>query len=374
MKIACISTSRLPSGTANSIQAMKACHALAQLGHQVSLWVPETGEDPAWEALAAHYGLETPFDVRRLPSRPALKRYDFAWSSVNAARRWGADLIYTWLLSAANQAQWRGLPVIFELHDRPTGSLGPGLFRLLATSKGRKRILVITEALRSRVEQQLNILLPPEFTQIAPNGVDLNRYAGLPSPSAARAQLGLTERLTAGYTGHFYAGRGIEILVGLAKRFPQIQFLWVGGRDEDVAHWRAALQQIGVQNVTLTGFVPNARLPLYQAAADILLMPYETAIAGSSGGNSAEICSPMKMFDYLAAGRAILSSDLPVLHEVLDEGSAVFCPPEDLPAWERAFTALLDDPTRRADLGAQAHQDAERYSWTERARRALQGF
>ncbi len=374
MKIACISTARIPSGTANSIQAMKACHALAQLGQDVTLWAPETGEEPGWEALADHYGLETPFALRRLPSRPALRRYDFAFNAAAAARRWDADLVYTWLLPAAVLAQLRRLPVIFELHDRPTGNLGPGLFRRLATAKGRKRILVITEALRSRVERELNVKLPPALAQIAPNGVDAGRYANLPDPAAARQTLGLTEGLTAGYTGHFYAGRGVEILVGLAKRFPQTQFLWVGGREEDTVHWRAALQSIGLQNVTLTGFVPNSRLPLYQAAADILLMPYETAIAGSSGGNSAEICSPMKMFDYLAAGRAILSSDLPVLREVLNEGNALLCPPEDLIAWEHAFQSLLEDPDRRAGLSAKARRDARRYSWTERARRALEGW
>ncbi len=162
MRIACISTSRIPSGTANSIQAMKACHALAQLGHAVTLWVPQApGQESGWEALAAHYGLETPFEVRRLPSRPALKRYDFALAAVGAARKWGAELVYTWLLPAAALAQMRGLPVVFELHDRPTGSLGPALFRRLARSRGKQRILVITEALRSRVSRELESTPPP---------------------------------------------------------------------------------------------------------------------------------------------------------------------------------------------------------------------
>ena len=83
----------------------------------------------------------------------------------------------------------------------------------------------------------------------------------------------------------------------------------------------------------MTGFIENSKLPLYQAACDILLMPYENAIAGSSGGNSVDICSPMKMFEYMAVGRAIISSDLPVIHEVLDNETAFFCPPEDSSAW-----------------------------------------
>ena len=82
------------------------------------------------------------------------------------------------------------------------------------------------------------------------------------------------------------------------------------------------LEQGGIKNVHLTGFVPNEELPLYQAACDILLMPYEEAIAGSSGGDTARFASPMKAFEYMAAGRPILSSDLPVFREVLDEAFA----------------------------------------------------
>lgn len=103
-------------------------------------------------------------------------------------------------------------------------------------------------------------------------------------------------------------------------------------------------------------------------------MPYERSIAGSSGGNSADICSPMKMFDYLACGRAILSSDLPVLHEVLNENNAVFAPPENVQAWSAALRSLQADTQRRSALGRQARMDAERFSWRERARKALAGF
>ena len=84
----------------------------------------------------------------------------------------------------------------------------------------------------------------------------------------------------------------------------------MGGRPEDIAPWQAKLAQDGLNNVTITGFIPNSRLPLYQAAADILLMPYNRSISGSSGGDIARVINPMKMFDYLASGRAIAASDI----------------------------------------------------------------
>ena len=116
------------------------------------------------------------------------------------------------------------------------------------------------------------------------------------------------------------------------------------------------------------------QLPLYQAAGDVLLMPYETSIAGSSGGNSAEICSPMKMFDYLATGRVIISSDLPVLHEVLNTNNAIFCPPADVAAWANTLQSIQQDPARATSLGAQARLDASHYTWQNRAKQALKGM
>ena len=124
---------------------------------------------------------------------------------------------------------------------------------------------------------------------------------------------------TVGFTGHIYPGRGADLLFELAQRMPDVNFLWVGGTPDEVAYWRAQLVQAGVSNVTMTGFVENSRLPLYQSAADVLLMPYSRSISASSGQDIAEVINPMKMFDYMAAGRAIVSADLPVIHEVLNE-------------------------------------------------------
>jgi glycosyltransferase involved in cell wall biosynthesis len=373
MKIACITTSQIPSSTANSIQVMKVCQSLAQAGGAVSLWAPGRTTHP-WDSLGNRYGISTPFEVNWVPSVRHFKRYDFALRAVYQARRWGADLIYTWLAQSAVMALVQGFPVVLELHDKPTGKLGPWMFNRYIHQKGSKRLLVITGALQRYLEQQYQYTFPPSEIQVAPNGADLERYSELPGAAAARFQLGLPDAPTAVYTGHFYAGRGIDLLFALAQRLPQVSFVWVGGRPEDVAHWQACLDQAGVKNVLLTGFVENTRLPLYQAAGDVLLMPYERSIAGSSGGNSVDICSPMKMFEYMATGRAILASDLPVLHEVLNPGNAVFCAPEDIAAWEKSLSVLLSDASQRGQLAKHSLLDITNYTWRARAERALEGF
>ena len=283
-----------------------------------------------------------------------------------------------------------GIPTLLEVHDRPTGHIGPWLYRQFirrgSSKQAPRRLLVITKALlrnlRAQFEPQFGDQLEPQLVeniqnidvQIAPNGVDLSQYENLPDAPAARRQLNLPERITVVYSGHFYAGRGMELLHDLAKRFPQVQFLWIGGRDEDVNAWRSQLAAEKLEHVILTGFLSQRVLPLYQAAGDILLMPYERSIAGSSGGNSADICSPMKMFDYLAAGRVILTSDLPVFHEILNETNAVFAPPQDIEAWSKALCRLIDDTPLRLRLSTQARLDARQHTWQERARRALLNF
>jgi glycosyltransferase involved in cell wall biosynthesis len=131
---------------------------------------------------------------------------------------------------------------------------------------------------------------------------------------------------------------------------------------------------MGLHNLILTGFVPNAELPIYQAACEVLLMPYQTQVAASSGGDIGRYLSPMKLFEYLACGRAILASDLSVLQEILNPQNAVILPRDDLDAWVEALITLRDDIPRRMALGAQARQDAEMYTWEKRASRILDGF
>ncbi len=374
MRIAAITNSRIPSLTANSIQAMKVCDALTALGHELVLIVPTEAPAMPWPELARHYGLSHPFEVEWRPSVPALKRFDFVWYAQLAAQRFKPDLIYTWLPQSAAFSLWRGFPTLLEMHANVAGHLGAWWLRRFWSARGSKRMLVTTRALRAALERSTGLVFPDAAVQIAPNGVDLERYADLPDPARARLELGLPDCPTAGFTGHFYQGRGMDLLFSLAQALPNVSFLWVGGTDAAVKEWRAALRSAGTTNVMLTGFVENSSLPRYQAAADVLLMPYSSSISSSSGQDIAEVINPMKMFEYMAAQRAILTADLPSIHEVLDESCAVFCPPDDVETWTAALQGLLFDPSRRAALAHSARQKVEQYSWTARARRAVAGL
>jgi glycosyltransferase involved in cell wall biosynthesis len=375
MKIACISASRVPSTTANSMQVMKACQAISQLGHEVHLFLPRYKNQLKNTDLTSFYGLKTQFPIEWLSSRQSLRRYDFAFQATRKARQLKADITYVWFLQAGIFSLLAHLPVIIELHGPPEGSFGPSLFRLFQKIPGKKRLLPITHALANQFHERFNIDLDDKhLMQMSPNGVDLERYSNLPEPGAARTLLGMQSILTVGYTGHLYPGRGMTLLIELARCFPRINFLWVGGRKQDVNAWRERLVAENIGNITLVGFVENSQLPLYQAAADILLMPYERVITGSSGGNSSTYASPMKMFEYMACKRAIISSDLPVIREVLNPSNALLCPPEDIDAWSQALGSLIFNEDKRYALAEQAWVDIQQYTWQERARKALEGF
>jgi glycosyltransferase involved in cell wall biosynthesis len=244
-------------------------------------------------------------------------------------------------------------------------------------------LVVISRVLRDDLIEMLGSSGVAQLTLVAPDGVDLNRYRDLPDPQQARLALvreslpeiaGRSfdpERFTAGYTGHLYPGRGIALILEMAARLPEVNFLLVGGEPEEVSHYQERIRDLGLQNVLLIGFVPNAEMPKFQAACEVLLMPYQERVAASSGGNIARYLSPMKLFEYMACGRAILSSDLLVLQEALTAENAMLLPPGDLDCWVAALERLRADPNRRATLANQARRDVEEFTWEVRAARIM---
>ena len=422
MKIAVITNSRIPSLTANSIQAMKVTQALMQLGHDVCLLAPREAETVSPQTLLTHYGLRIAPRLELLRSEKHFKRLDFIIHAQRAAKRSNADLIYTWLPQSAVLALWMGYPVVLEMHADVAGRMGAWWLRQFWKARGRKLMTVTTSALRNALERSTKIQFRPERSAalslskgrrvnasllVAPNGVELEKYDGLPNPDEARHQLNLPDGLTVGFTGHIYPGRGADLLFELAKQMQHVNFLWVGGTPELVGFWRGKLTEANMTNVTMTGFVQHERIPLYQAASDILLMPYSRSISASSGQDIAEVINPMKMFEYMAAARAIVSADLPSIREVLNEGNAVFCEagqelgisasrqelgggrvapsalrgayrdhvaerhPEALEGWKAAIESLLGDESRRRELGNQARKDVEMFTWVQREEKVM---
>ena len=100
-------------------------------------------------------------------------------------------------------------------------------------------------------------------------------------------------------------------------------------------------------------------------------MPYSRSIEASSGQDIAEVINPMKMLEYMASGRGIVSADLDSIREILNEGNAVLVEPGEFGKWKVEIESLLADEPRRLALGAQARKDVEQLTWVKREERVM---
>lgn len=178
-------------------------------------------------------------------------------------------------------------------------------------------------------------------------------------------------RMAAGYIGHLYKGRGIEIIAAMARRCPKIDFHIVGGTPEDIVYWTSELA--GISNLYLHGHVPHAKTKEYLVNFDMVLAPYQRKIAVAGGGHTERWMSPLKIFEYMSSGKPLICSDMPVLHEVLqDGGNCILCPPEDVDCWVAAANNLATNKELGRRIAAKALDDfITHYTWRVKYKRII---
>jgi len=171
--------------------------------------------------------------------------------------------------------------------------------------------------------------------------------------------------------GHLYQGRGIGLITTLAGRLSDVDFHLVGGMDRDLNRWKSICME---RNVYFHGFVPPHQLASYYARFDLVLAPYQQHVLGVGGKKeTSRWMSPLKVFECMAAGKALVCSNHPVLHEVLTHGvNAWLVTASDPNAWQQALETLRDSKDMRDLLGRNAHADfLAHYSWRQRAEKVL---
>lgn len=371
MKLIYISEGNLPSRSANSIQVAKMAAAFARklsdfelvtMGDLRSLLLWKRFDFCKW------YGFSKKFKITCLPllfkiAYPFPERYRNnrfpKWAVFYAALKF-PDVVYTPLDKIALMALRLNLAVVLEIH----GPIEGRLFKQKAFNRGRflGAVLVTDELIESCIENGLS----KEKITVEYNGADIQENNNL-SKGIARQRLDFPSDIKiVVYGGHLYDNRGIEEIFSCAKRMPEVLFVLVGGWDEDVKRRREEIEKLRLTNVRFVGFVVNAQLPLYLAAADVLLMPYSRRL------NSAGYMSPMKMFDYMAAKRPIIASDLPTIRHILkDHHNALLVEPDNADALYNGLKTILQDKSLMERLASQAYKDIQYYSWDKRAERVL---
>ncbi len=375
MEILYISPSVIPSLEANSIHVMKMSQAFCQLGHTVELIAKDKPSPLVVENLWDHYGISEKFPINRLKVSGFAREYDYGARAAYYAMRKPVDLVYSRNILAAGLLSLAGKPTISEIHSENTGLVNNTGFAMLRSGRGLRKLVVITRGLSEHLfARGINPSLKEKLL-ICPDGVDLERFENLPDSHGLKDQLGVPDgNFVIGYSGHLYEGRGIELILDLARKFSEDTVMIMGGDQQEVIRYKEFTRQQNLRNVIFTGFIANAILPGYLSLCDVLLMPYQRKVITSRGSNTVSWMSPLKMFEYMASGKVILSSDLPVLHEVLNERNCLFCNPDDTQSWINAISYAKDNPEKSRKLAAQARIDVEKYTWKERAKRILDGI
>lgn len=365
MKLLYVSSSTVPSRTANSVHVMKMSQAFANNGHDVTLVASDmhATAQPGVEDVFSHYGVEKNFALRNI-AVPKVPGQGYLFSALSAWHAWrgGYDVVFCRNFAACYFSALLGKQVIFETH-MPVGErkvLGRIFFKRLLKSSRLKQVVVITHALKHRMEQDY-----PQIAGrvvIAPDGADPveDEVVAMPLDAAEG-------RMQVGYVGHLYKGKGMEIVSQLAANCPWADFHVVGGMEEDLAFWQR--ECAGTSNIVFHGYVSHQQAKAYIKAFDVVLLPNQRKVAAYDVGEISQWTSPLKAFEYMAAGKPIIASDLPVLREVLVHGeNALLCDCEQIEAWATALETLRDDEALAARLSHRAKAIfLEKYTWQARA-------
>jgi glycosyltransferase involved in cell wall biosynthesis len=226
------------------------------------------------------------------------------------------------------------------------------------------KVVVVTKRLR---EDFIKIGFKSENILIAPDGVDLAEFDIEISKEEARNRVVLPlDAKIVMYTGHLFEWKGADILLQVAKLISNDQFLisknneilfvFVGGTEHDIKSFIKKAE--GLDNVLILGHKPHSQIPTYLKAADVLVLPNN-----DDEGIFSLYTSPLKLFEYMAAKRSIVASDLPSIREVLNDANAFLVKSGDPSALaEGICRAFLDN--QKIEM---AFRDVQRYAWNKRA-------
>jgi glycosyltransferase involved in cell wall biosynthesis len=388
LQVLYLSDIRFPIERANGIQTIETCHALARRGLGVTLVVrPDTVRPP--RDPFAFYGLPPDPHLRiervRTAGPALVRRALYLAGALARAAAGHHTVVLTRDLGAAALAlrlpRSRRPPVVYEAHGIAAdvaGSLGALIAGAHPASRAKQQRLLarerfvwaradgyvtITRGLARDLEARFG---PRLHLRIIPDGVRLPPDRTFAPPAPGRAG-----EAVIGYAGHLYPWKGVDLLVRALALLPACRALIVGGHPGEADRARLAdlAAELGVADrVELTGFVPPPQVADHLARADVLVLPNPVSALSFSW------TSPLKLFEYLAAGRPIVASDLPAFREVLADGeNALLVTPGDAAAIAAAVRRLLDDGPLARRLARRAWEDAARYTWDARAA-AIEGL
>jgi glycosyltransferase involved in cell wall biosynthesis len=377
MKIAYCTNVRLPSERAHGHQIAEVADALAYLGHRVTVFAPFR-RNPVKQPFHEYYHADPRVELRLVgsfdpiasPFLPGVLGLFFLnWRLRSAYMRLSQfDLLYTRAPALFPALLRTGIPTIIELHQLPRRQRG---FFVHYCNRAQK-VVCLTSAMQKEL---LAWGVLPQKTMVAGDAVSLERFQSLPNAAEARKRLQIqTHRPIVGYVGRLKTldmNKGVEELLHatttLRLSASPVHLLIVGGPERDIDEYRRMAHVLGLtpEDVTFTGSLPAERVPEALIACDVLAMPFPDYPHYRTN------MSPLKMFEYMATGLPIITSDLPTIRDVLSERTAFFCTPGDPASLAATITKVLSDPTDSSVRGSAAKLLVQEHTWQKRMEHIL---
>lgn len=368
MNVFCVQFCELPSRSAHSLALMKQCEAIERSGKRVyfiycrNVLHAKVSDDEIFK----YYSIKYRFTLIGLPVFRRLITPVFTIQVLMYfLLRKINGIIYTRNIEIAGITSFLGLNTILELHGQYNKltayqRLKNWPFLRILKPKFIIRTIVMSDVLKEIIKEEnvfKNILMLPNGASRPATDSVLN----IPNP---------IYELEVGYTGNLTIVKGIDLIINLASALPGIRFHIVGGSDEDIEYWLQKVKDLNIKNVLFHGYVNNSEMSIYLNTFDVCLLTtsihkqlpemYERETIGNG--------SPLKLFNYMAHGKAIICSERPEFRHILNSDNAIFCHPNNLKEWIDALIYLKDHPAQRIKMGMSVALEFEqKYTWDKRA-------
>ncbi|WP_425639468.1 glycosyltransferase family 4 protein [Algoriphagus yeomjeoni] len=369
-EIVYISDSSIPSYSADSVHVMKMCQAFSKQGYKVTLLGKRTRNN-VQKVFDIHsfYGVDNSFKISLFPFKAFLlsgRLYNAFLPFFSFAPN---TIAYTRSIYAAFWYSLFGKSIVFEIHEpfNTKGQWLKNIFQFIVSQGYIKKWIVISSPLRTHLISEFNIDSKEVF--IAHDGAEIYRNSGFEEKE-------LGEKFKVGYVGSLYQGKGMEIIIQLSKLMKEVDFHIVGGTGSQIGFWRSQFDE-KQKNLIFHGYKAPGESHKFISQFDILLAPYQRQVFvknSKQANNLSTWMSPLKIFEYMSAGKPIIASDLPVIREILEHNhTALLCDPDYLPDWVASVNRIMESVGFGKNLGDNAKNALEtQFTWDIRCKNILE--
>ena len=371
MKICYLSNSAIGSYYASSIQIVKMCEAFTKLGNDVVL-ISRKAENKKIKKqnIFSYYDVKSKFTIKILKSFKTfplgIKYYLFSIISIVESLKFRPNIYITRNFFTCFLLVLLRKKIILELHhdlsiESRTVKFLVKYFKFL-NSKCIKKIVAITHSVKN--------------TYIDNYRVNNEKILVLPSGSSMKKNFIFKNNkkfFKIGYLGTLYESRGSNLIYNLAKIDKKNQYYLYG----DLKKLKNYKKYDLIKNLNLYDWVPYKEISKILSKMDILLMPYVSSIkVAGDVGDISKFTSPLKLFDYLTAGKIILCSDFHVLKEAIkDKQNAIFIKNyKNVFSWKSEIQKLKNQPYKQLIISKNNHKLSKKYSLIQRAYKILNGI